>query len=264
MERTDIEYERTYRVGKEVAAMMDENFDRMNSLSVKEADAAREIEMNKMIMRDTSRSRDERLAAAEFVVNKERELANDRKNIVQQELEARKMALLDRTDMSEAELEEYVNDYEKNRELILQAQEYSSELKRLQKNVADLEKQYYENPDVWAPVEPENLKAAKKALADFVATADKEVVRMAGVDKKYQQSNDELLSKYIEALVKFKNVDADYYRTITRSNTTIGALTNEMLREEQQKAKMLFELRLMVWINTRSRWKQRLRGLLQR
>ena len=95
----------SYKVGKEVAAMLDEIFERQNSLSLQEAEYNVEIEKNKQIMKDTSKTEEERLAAAEEAMRLERELANERKEIAAQEAEARKLELQDRTKMSDADLE---------------------------------------------------------------------------------------------------------------------------------------------------------------
>ena len=125
----------SYKVGKEVTAILDEIFERQNSLSLKESEYNIEIERNKQFMRDTSKSDEERIAAAEEVIRLERELANEKKNIAAQEVEARKLELQNRTKLTDAELDAYVAGYNNNREIIQQAQEYSSQLDSAKKSL---------------------------------------------------------------------------------------------------------------------------------
>lgn len=230
----------SYKVGKEVEAMLDEIFERQNSLTLLESEYNIEIEKNKQIMRDQAKSDQERLDAANEAMRLERELADEKKQIAAQEAEARKMELQDRTKMTDAEIKAYVAGYNQNRNIIQQAQEYSSHLKELQKNVADLEK-LYDDKDVWAPVKPANLMAAEQALADFMASADQSVVRWAEIDAKYQLSNDEMVKNYVQSLATMNNADAEYYRSTTRIATTASSLKKELSKEHLQAAENAYK-----------------------
>jgi len=233
----------SYKVGKEVEAMLDEIFERQNSLTLKESEYNVEIEKNKQIMRDQTKTDQERLDAANEAMRLEKELADEKKQIAAQEAEARKMEFQDRTKMTDAELEAYVAGYNQNRDIIQQAQEYSKHLQELQKNVADLQRAY-ERSDVWAPVEPANLKAAKQALADFTASADKTVVEWAKVDAKYQLSNDDMVKNYVQSLAKMNNADAEYYRSTTRIATTASSLKKDLSKQHLQEADAAYKKEL--------------------
>ena len=71
-----------YENGKLVAQMLDELFERNNSLSMMEAEYNVEIEKNKQLMRDQTLSDQERLAAAEEAVRLEKELATETRGSV--------------------------------------------------------------------------------------------------------------------------------------------------------------------------------------
>ena len=227
----------SYKVGKEVAAMLDEIFERQNSLSLQEAEYNVEIEKNKQIMKDTSKTEEERLAAAEEAMRLERELANERKEIAAQEAEARKLELQDRTKMSDAELEFYIREYNQNRDILLQAQEYNAEVRRLEAAVkASRITAMWADNAVAIAAAGEQMERARQALQDYINTADEGLKRVAEMDAKYQLSNDELVDNYVKARVKMTNADADYYRSTTRTVTTINSLRKEMSSGHQKAA----------------------------
>ena len=227
----------SYKVGKEVAAMLDEIFERQNSLSLMEAEYNVEIEKNKQIMKDTSKTEEERLAAAEEAMRLERELANERKEIAAQEAEARKLELQDRTDMSDADLEFYIRQYNQNRDILLQAQEYNAEVRRLEAAVkASRSTAMWADNAVAIAAAGEQMERARQALQDYINTADEGLKRVAEMDAKYQLSNDELVDNYVKARVKMTNADADYYRSTTRTVTTINSLRKEMSSGHQKAA----------------------------
>ena len=60
----------SYRIAKEVAASLDELFERKTSYNYKEAEVEREIAQLELIRRDTSKSDEERKKAAETIIQK--------------------------------------------------------------------------------------------------------------------------------------------------------------------------------------------------
>lgn len=227
----------SYKVGKEVAAMLDEIFERQNSLSLMEAEYNVEIEKNKQIMRDTSKSEEERLAAAEEAMRLEKELAEQKKEIAAQEAEARKMELQDRTKLSDAELEFYVRQYNQNRDILLQAQEYNAHVKELEGAVkASKFSAMWADNAVAVAAASQQMQQAQQALRDYINTADEGLKKVAEMDAKYQLSNDELVDNYVKARVKMTNADAEYYRSTTKTVTTINSLRKEMSSGHQKAA----------------------------
>ena len=227
----------SYKVGKEVAAMLDEIFERQNSLSLMEAEYNVEIEKNKQIMKDTSKSEEERLAAAEEAMRLEKELAEQKKEIAAQEAEARKMELQDRTKLSDAELEFYVRQYNQNRDILLQAQEYNAHVKELEAAVrASKFSAMWADNAVAVAAASQQMQQAQQALRDYINTADEGLKKVAEMDAKYQLSNDELVDNYVKARVKMTNADAEYYRSTTKTVTTINSLRKEMSSGHQKAA----------------------------
>ena len=230
----------SYKVGKEVEAMLDEIFERQNSLTLLESEYNIEIEKNKQIMRDQTKSDQERLDAANEAMRLERELADEKKQIAAQAAEARKMELQDRTKMTDAELQAYVAGYNQNRDIIQQAQEYQTEVTKLEKGVKALQ-MAYNMSEGDNSVMYEQLENARAALKSYKENADQTVVEWAKVDAKYQLSNDEMVKNYVQALASMNNADAEYYRSTTRIATTASSLKNELSKEHLQASENAYK-----------------------
>lgn len=225
----------SYKAGQQVMTMLDELFELQNSLTLTEAEYNVEIEKNKQIMRDQTKSDQERLDAANEAMRLEKELAEERKTIAAQEAEARKLELQDRTKMTDAELEAYVAGYNNNREIILQAQEYSAQVAELEKGIKRMKSNYALEPVANAGLDAQ-IEAAEQKLADLKANTSDAVKEWAAIDAKYQISNDELVGNYVQSLAKMTNADADYYRSTTRIATTASSLKKELSKQHQAES----------------------------
>lgn len=230
----------SYKVGKEVEAMLDEIFERQNSLTLMESEYNVEIEKNKQIMRDQTKSDQERLDAANEAMRLERELADEKKQIAAQEAEARKMELQDRTKMTDAELQAYVAGYNQNRDFIQQAQEYQTEVTKLEKGVKALQ-MAYNMSEGDNSVMYEQLENAKAALKSYKENADQTVVEWAKVDAKYKLSNDEMVKNYVQALATMNNADAEYYRSTARVASTASSMKKELSKEHLQASENAYK-----------------------
>lgn len=224
----------SYKVGKEVTAILDEIFERQNSLSLKESEYNIEIERNKQLMRDTSKSDEERIAAAEEVIRLERELANEKKNIAAQEVEARKLELQNRTKLTDAELEAYVAGYNNNREIIQQAQEYSSQLDSAKKSLEQWQWVYSQAEDDYSSsVALDHIETLKQKITELTNSTSDQVKQFAEMDAKYQLSNDELVKSYVDSVIKMNQAEASFYSSTTRAATTVASLKNDLSKEHQ-------------------------------
>lgn len=228
----------SYKVGKEVEAMLDEIFERQNSLTLLESEYNVEIEKNKQIMRDQTKSDQERLDAANEAMRLEKELADQKKEIAAQEAEARKKELQDRTKMTDEELEAYVAGYNQNRDIIQQAQQYSTELENAKKAVRRLQIAYGMEPN---DALGQLLEQAQQKLSDLQNNTDDTVKNWAEIDAKYQLSNDKLVKDYVSAVANMNNADAEYYRSTTRIATTASSLKKELSEEHLQASENAYK-----------------------
>lgn len=232
-----------YKVGKEVSAMLDEMFERNNSLSLQESEYNLEIEKQKQIMNDVTRSNQERLDAAAEITRLERELADERKSIAAQELEARKLELQARTELTDAELDAFIRDYNQNQDLIHQAQEYTAELHKREAAVqgwkdamsmGDLD-------GVAADLLQQNLDAAQASLDYFKASADESVVYWSETVNKYNLGNDEMVKNYVEARRKMTDAETKFYQDTQRTNRTSSNLRKQLASEAQSAANKAYQ-----------------------
>ena len=122
-----------YRVSKEVAAALDEIFERKTSFSYQEAEAEKYIAEQQKIMRDASKSEAERAAAAQNIINKTEELGNVKKQIYQDEAAANRKLFMQQSGLNSEQTDFLVKEYNQNREVINQAREYLKTKKELSK-----------------------------------------------------------------------------------------------------------------------------------
>lgn len=213
-----------YVEGKRLAAMMDELFERENSLKIEAADIAAEIEREKIATRDVTRTNEERIKSAERVIELEEQLAARRKDIAQQELEVRREQITTITGMNEKELEAFVNRYNQNREAIKQAQEYV-------KAYNDLTGRIGSATQVGAYGQRDELEKQRDALT---AGLSENAAAFVDIVRKYQMTNDEMVQQYVDAYTKFQQVDADLFKLTSRTQVQRSALIKQMMKEGEQ------------------------------
>lgn len=212
-----------YTEGKRLAAMMDELFERENSLKIEAADIAAEIEREKIATRDVTRTNEDRIKSAERVIELEEQLAARRKDIAQQELDIRRQQITTLTGMNQQELELFVNRYNQNREAIKQAQDYVTSYNDLQGRIAS--ETQVRNYARRAELETE-LEALNASLSE-------EARGFLDIVRKYNLTNDEMIGQYVDAYTKYQQVDADLFRLTSRSAVQRSALIKQMMSEGQ-------------------------------
>ena len=219
----------SYRIAKEVSAALDEIFERKTSYSYTEALTEREIAQLDLIRRDTSKSDEEREAASKRIIELEKKLGEERKNIAQQEADAQRRLFKDQTKMNDEEIDFLVRNYNQNREIIAQGRQYLEDRKKAQKaagrNTAasmtsDLD-------GVAADLIEENVNRANNAVAELDATTSQAVKSVAAVLEKYDRSSDELVENLARAEVAVIKVDTDVARASARATSTLGSLNRE-------------------------------------
>lgn len=226
----------SYKVGKEVQGMLDELFEMQNSLKLMESEYNVEIEKNKQIMRDSTRSDEERLAAAQAAIDKERELAEQKKTIAETELAARHEALVNATKLTDEELEYFVVQYNQNRDIITQALEYNEQLKQAEADYKAARRTMLTSSNAYLIEEAgKESDIAREQIENLKSSTSDAVKWIADLANRYDLSNDELINNYVNARVAMNNADAEFYRSTTRINTTISSLKKEMA-DEQLKA----------------------------
>lgn len=232
-----------YTEGKRLAAMMDELFERENSLKIEAADIAAEIEREKIATRDVTRSNEDRIKSAERVIELEEQLAARRKDIAQQELDIRRQQITTLTGMSEAEIDYFVNNYNNNRELINEAIRYNEVMQKQRDIIKAANKEAALQSAGTANVPAAGTSAfgvarqriadARAVMAELESATSDSVKEVAAVAAKYSMTNDDMIRSYVDAYTKFQQVDADLFKLTSRSAVQRSALIKQMMSEGQ-------------------------------
>ena len=224
-----------YANGKKVAAMLDEIFERNNSALLQESELNLEAEKQKKIYMDATKSAKERIAAAEEYDRIQKQIAENRKVVAQKELDAYKLQLQTRTELSDQELDLFIRDYNNNKDLIDQAKEYQKELAAKKQMVEALYNTMTSGEGRAYDAVKVRYDEAVASLNDFVAATDKSVVHWADMVDKYNLGNDEMVKNYVQARQKVVDADTNYERATQRSNKQ-AATIRKQLSQDTQKA----------------------------
>ena len=214
------------RLAREAAAALDEIFERKTSYGYTEAITKREIAQLQLIMRDSSRSDEERKKAAEMIIQKEKELGNVKKDIANQEANAYKKQLQAQTKLTDSEIQFITREYNQNREVIQQGREYLKQKAQFETKLANAQKasgaglllgNAYKNNQA-------DINAATEGLRNLEANTSQAIKDVAALTQKYDKGNDELISNLAKAEIAVINVDTEMYHAQTRATSILGTL----------------------------------------
>lgn len=225
-----------YANGKKVAAMLDEIFERNNSAILQESELNLEAEKQKKIYMDATKSAKERIAAAEEYDRIQKQIAENRKVVAQEEMEAYKLQLQTRTELSDQELDLFIRDYNNNKDLIDQAKEYAEKVQEYETKIANTRKaQMYDRDSYSLQTHANIIQSYQDELDEFKRTADESVVYWSEIVAKYNLGNDEMVKNYVQARQKVVDADTNYERATQRSNRQ-AANIRKQLSQDTQKA----------------------------
>lgn len=216
------------RVAKEVQMSLDELFERNNSLSIQEAKKQTEIEKYKQQMRDVSLTDEQRIAAGEKAMALEQELLQMRKDVAKQEADAYKQILQQRTKMTDADLEYFLENYNGNREQIQQAIAYRDTLASLNREIENARVFESQSTGEARRGWKEKAELLEQNRAKLTQTTSDEIKALADLASQYDLGNDEMVQNYVNALVKMENAGTQYYRETTRMVTMLSSLKQGM------------------------------------
>lgn len=209
------------RVARETAADLDELFERNISYSYQEAEAKKYIEEQRMIMNDASKSNAEREAAAQRIIDKEKELGEVRKDIARQQRNALSNEFEAQTGLNRAQQSYLIEQYNQNREIIKQAREYAEERKKAYADAGNTGGATMYGQGRF------NTQAAEAAAAAVDAKYSQTVRNVANLMAAYDKSNDKLVEGLAKADVALIQVDTDTLRAQQRASRLLGSLKNQ-------------------------------------
>lgn len=224
-----------YANGKKVAQMLDEIFERNNSALLQESELNLEAEKQKKIYMDATKSAKERIAAAEEYDRIQKQIAENRKVVAQEELDAYKLQLQTRTELSDQELDLFIRDYNNNKDLIDQAKEYADKVQEYETKISNTRKaQMFDRDSYSIQTHASILQSYQDELDEFKRTADESVVYWSEIVKKYNLGNDEMVKNYVQARQKVVDADTNYERATQRSNKQASTIRKQLSQDTQK------------------------------
>lgn len=190
---------RVKEAAEESAAALDELFERNNALTIAEAKASITQQQNLKIMRDQTKSLQERIAAGKAYEESVKELAKLRQDIAQQEFNANLANFAKQTGMTEEDVKFYIENYEKYRATINAVNEAKGKdlvkFQELLTNLTEEERKFY----------------------------------MLGA--KYNLGNDELTANLVQSWARVYTTISSAEQATNRAATTVSGLINQQNKQ---------------------------------
>ena len=229
---------RAYREGRELAKLQEDVFEIQNASSLTETRNNIEISRQTAIMRDTTRSNEERIAAANKILELENQILSVRKKTAERERVVALKAINDKTSgaLSSEEMEYIVDNYFNNAKMLDAAGDYlelEEELKKARRalNIAKISAPSLQ---VLAAYEGNvsRLENEMKKMLNEVVGLD----RIVELQREYDLLNDEDILAYVNAQTGYLKAQADFEAATLRAKTTLAKLKEELKDENYQKA----------------------------
>jgi len=234
-----------YDKGKEIAVMLDEVFERKVSFAYTEAEANRVISELQLIMRDSSKTDEERKAAAQAIIDKEKELAGIKRDTWSQEAKAMRDRFQLATGLNDEQTDFLLKNYNTNRDLIKQSREYLAEKARLEKQIASANAGNFSFGGGFggAISSGANAGAAQQALAALEARTSDAIKGIAELTRMYNKSSDDLVKGMSDAEIAVINIDTEANRASTRATAMLGSLNSKVQTVTQSTKDLSEQLR---------------------
>lgn len=213
------------RLAREAAQELDEVFERTTSYNYTEAQTNKEIAQLQLIMRDSSKSDKERMAAAQQIIQKTEELGRLKKEIATQEADGYRKQLKSQTQMNDDEINFLVREYNQNKAIIDQGRAYLNDRKQAKKDKTWLSIGAALDDTPGGSALGQMRDDAARRAKDLDAATSQAVKDVAAVLQKYDKGNDELISNLAKAEVAVINVDTAMYHAQMRATSMLGSLS---------------------------------------
>ncbi|MBR4094741.1 MAG: hypothetical protein IKK23_04990 [Bacteroidales bacterium] len=237
-----------YEQGKKFQELLDEVFELQNSQNIQEVKIRNEIAELQVVMDNVKLSDEERLAAAAKIEEKYKQIGDIRKATAEQEMDAYKTQLKDKTKMNDEDMKFILDNYHANRDILGAA----TERMKLEKEILTLQKaQNRANTmrEALGGIGNVSYDADIKKLEEKIQkinelySSDPQVLDVAqGIIKKYNVANDEIIQGYINSYTKWLGVEGDIQREQRRVQNQKHSLEKQMSEDaaaEQQRIQQM-------------------------
>ena len=232
------------RSGRELAQVLDAVFERTNSTKIQRAMMSEENEILREALNNTTLSYKAREEAGEKYMANLKSIYDQEVQIAWDTKEAWLDATIstintegklteERKAQKKQELENFITEYNNNRDLIRQANEYLLAIDRLNRAESMLASSPME-----AKLKAGEIEAAQKQIAQF----SDQVVNYSRIVKEYNLTNDKQVKGVVDSIVQMANAESAYLRENRRVTNTINSNRNAAIQERKQAAKTQLDL----------------------
>ena len=217
--------------------LIDDLFERNNSLRIQEAQARKDIAEQQNIVNDATQSPEARLKAMEKILEIEGKLADTKLSIANQENEAALLKLSDaRVKLTEDELKTVVNAYNQNYDAFKLAKEYNELL---------LKRQSFEKDMSSSDATTRILAAAHyEELTEKMNGYSETTVEYARILRQYNLSNDELVKGYVDAQVHIIEASTEAAEKEASQAEKRSSIKKQIAAEEAQATEDAYNKRI--------------------
>lgn len=256
--------------GVKLAQVLDELFERTNSITLQEGAWKKERAELEITMRDVTKSYEERLAAGQKLLEGDQKIADQRKKAAEDERNAQIGLLFDLT-----KTRKYANEEEKaaaREEFAARIQNYNLTLDQIRaannykKAVDDLAKsrrsmgynKYAEEAGNKAIAESyDNLIKSITDTGESMEDAKKQAAEYVDFVTQYNLTNDKQVKAYVDAQQKVYEADAQVIIQNKRNLTTIKSLEKQQTDEAKKGAEERAKIRYEALISENKEYKKR-------
>ena len=226
-----LSYKEVAQLSREIVMLSDELFELENSYKITASATTQQMNEANAIMRDSSKSAEERMAALTKMQEAEATLAQDRLLIAQQAEDVAYLAFKKQTALEREEAEYFVSNYiqAKKDGLVDLATAYN---KHLEAKTAAEEALKAPGQNVgFYQEQRQKLNEATTAMAGFTD----EVIRYAEITRQYNLGNDPVTTAFVDAVAtRIQAVaDADPAALASKYSKLTGTITKQMEAEEK-------------------------------
>ena len=225
--------ERAYREGRELAEMQEALFEMQNATSLTETRNSIEISRQTAIMRDTTKSNQERIDAGNEILRLEKEIMAVKEKTAERARDAalKEIAIKTKGELSEEDMTFLVDDYFQNEEMIDAAGEYL----KLEDRLKELKTSRWESEN-WLLIPQINkaIDAVEQQMKELMADTEG-LDKVVEIQRKYDLLNDEQIQNYVKAQTDYLKARADFEQSTLRARTMLAKLKEELKTEEYEK-----------------------------
>lgn len=234
---------KAYKDGRALAEMMEDLFEFQNATSITEASNNAEIARQTAIMRDTTRSNEERIAAAKEILRLENEIMEAKQKTAKLAKESAITSIGIKTNnrLDEGRIAYMIDYYFKNEEMLKLAADYmelEQQLRVLQSIDNYAESEGVSIADVFLKDKSEGQKIHEKKIETLQAKMAQMMIENEGlsealkIQREYDLLNDEDISNYVQAQLAFINAQTDFERASVRAKTAMAQLRDDLKKEQ--------------------------------